>query len=101
MFDSQFKENKSLKKRTEMDEGDLPCVSEKIVRLKTEMSLPALKKSHHIDMERIQNDDFNFMKPIGTVKKSHKETSVLPEIIKIFQEYSSKIDSKEIEVDWF
>lgn len=33
------------------------------------MSLPTLKKSPFLDPSRIKNDDFNFMKPIGTLKK--------------------------------
>lgn len=33
------------------------------------MSLPTLKKSAFLDPSRIKNDDLNFMKPIGTLKK--------------------------------
>ncbi len=49
------------------------------------MSLPTLKKTTFLDPSRIKNDDFSFMKPIGTLKKGLNSDSVLPEIIKFFQ----------------
>lgn len=60
-----------------MDEKP-PNISEKIIRVKTEISLPSLKKSALIDPQRIKNDDLNFMKPIGTLKKGSKQESILP-----------------------
>ena len=49
------------------------------------MSLPTLKKSTFLDPSRIKNDEFNFMKPIGTIKKGLNSDLILPEIIKFFQ----------------
>lgn len=49
------------------------------------MSLPALKNSVFLDPKRIKNDDFSFMKPIGTIKKGQSSNSILPELIRFFQ----------------